>query len=224
MARSLIIGILAVLVVSALFAGGALAHPASGIVVNAKGDVFFIHSRRGVCKIDTEGKLTYIHKNTGGHFMALDAEGRFASTADNRLFMKIKPSGVKPFLLFASGGAPFVVNRDGNLYYGSGFPGGADTAPGGLTLTRMSPDGKLTLFTPGLKEVLEKLNEAVTGLAAGPDGTLFVACPNAILKVKTDGSVTTFVNPVVVKDFEDDLAKDSRTLLSLSVPARAGRR
>ena len=194
----------------ALFAGGALAHPASGIVVNEKGDVFFIHSRRGACKIDTEGKLTYIHKNTGGHFMALDAEGRFASTANNRLFMKIKISGVKPLLLFASGGAPFVVNRDGNLYYGSGFPGGADTAPGGLTLTRMSPDGKLTLFTPGLKEVLEKLNEAVTGLAAGPDGTLFVACPNAILKVKTDGSVRTFVNPVVVKDCEDDLAKESR--------------
>jgi hypothetical protein len=62
-----------------------------------------------------------------------------------------------------------------------------------------------------LKTTLEKLNEAVTGLANGPDGSLFVACPNAILKVKTDGTVTTFIHPVVVKDCDDDLAKDSRT-------------
>jgi hypothetical protein len=211
MRRSLVIGILAVLDVCGLFSAGAFAHPASGIVVNEKGEVFFIHSRRGVCKIDTDGKLTFIHKDTGGHFMALDKEGRFASTADNRLFVKIRHFGAKPFLLFASGGAPFVVNRDGNLYYGSGYPGGADTAPAGHTLTRMSPDGKLTLFAPGLKTTLETLGEAVTGLAAGPDGTLFVACPNAILKVKTDGTVTTLVNPVVLKECQDDLAKDSRT-------------
>ena len=51
-----------------------------------------------------------------------------------------------------------------------------------------------------MKTTLEKLGEAVTGLAAGRDGTLFVACPNAILKVKVDGTVTTLVHPVVVKD------------------------
>jgi hypothetical protein len=189
------------------FAAGAYAHPASGIVVNAKGEVFFVHTGKGACKIEEQGKLTYIHKDTGGHFLALDPEGRFSSAADNRLFVKIK--GVKPTMLFASGGAPFVVNRDGNLYYGSGFPDGDDTAPGGHTLTRMSPDGKKTLFAPELKTILEKLGEAVTGLAADKDGTLFVACPNAILKVKTDGTVTTFVHPIAVKDPDDDLAKDS---------------
>ena len=78
-------------------------------------------------------------------------------------------------------------------------------------MTRMSPDGKRALFAPALKKTLARLHEAVTGLAAGPDGTLFVACPNAILKVKADGTVTTLVHPVVVKDRGDDLAKDSRT-------------
>jgi hypothetical protein len=168
MGRSLFIAFFVALPLCVPFAAEALAHPASGIVVNEKGEVFFIHSRRGVCKIDTEGQLTYIHKNNGGHFMTLDAESRFASAADNRLFMKIQPSGVKPLLLFASGGAPFVVNRDGNLSYGSGFPGGADTAPGGHTVTRMSPDGKLTLFPPGLKTTLETLNQVVTGMASFP--------------------------------------------------------
>ena len=211
MGRSSIGAVLAVSSLCELFAAGAFAHPASGIVVNAKGEVFFIHTGQGACKIDAQGRLSYIHKDTGGHWMALDKEGRFASAADTQLFKKITPSGVKPTLLYASGGAPLVVNRDGNLYYGSGFPGGDDMAPGGHTVTRMSPDGKRTLFAPGLKTTLATLREAVTGLAAGPDGSLFVACPNAILKVKMDGTVTTFVHPVVVQDCDDDLAKDSRT-------------
>ena len=202
--------VVATVILSMLFTARAFAHPASGIVVNAKGEVFFIHTGRGVCKIDAQGKLTYIHKDTGGHWMALDADGRF-STEFPRLFQRITPPGVKPALLYASGGGPLVVNRDGNLYYGSGFPGGDDTAPGFHTVTRLSPDGKRSLFAPQLKTKLAELNEGVMGLAAGPDGVLFVACPNAILKITTEGVVTTLVHPVEVKDRGDDLAEDSHT-------------
>jgi formylglycine-generating enzyme required for sulfatase activity len=162
--------------------------------------VYFTHTGRGAGKIDAQGKLTYVHNDTGGHWIALDTEGKFSSAADNRLFERVTPPGTKTRLLYASGGAPLVVNHDGNLYYGSGFPGGDDTTPGGFTLTRMSPNGEKRLFTPELKMTLEKLGEAVTGLAAARDGTLFVACPNAVLKVKLDGTVTTLVHPVVVKD------------------------
>src|SRR5678815_4245217 len=178
----------------------AFAHPGSGIVVDQQGNVYFTHTGRGVGRIDPQGKLTYVHADTGGHWMALDLEGKFASTADNGLFQRVTPAGTRTSLLYASGGAPLVVSRDGNVYYGSGFPGGDDTAPGGFTLTRMSPDGTKALFAPGLKTALEKLGEAVTGLAAGRDGTLFVACPSAILKVGLDGTVMTFINPVVVND------------------------
>jgi len=146
----------------------------------------------------------------GGHWLALDTEGRF-STQFPRLFEKLTLEGAKPTLLFASGGAPLVVNRDGKLYYGSAFPEGDDMAPGFHTVTRLSPDGKRTLFAPDLKTTLERLHEGVTGLAAGPDGSLFVACPNAILAIKRDGTVATFLHPVVVKDCDDDVAKDSRT-------------
>jgi len=210
MGRLRVVFALAVACLCGWLAGRAIAHPASGIVVNAEGEVFFIHTGRGVAKIDAKGKLTYVHKvEGGGHFLALDPKGKFEKQFP-RLFEKVKLDGAKPALLYASGGAPFVVNRDGNLYYGSGFPEGDDKAPGGHTLTRLSPDGKRALFSPDLKKRLEKLNEAVTGLAEGPDGTLFVACPNAILKVKTDGKVTTFVHPVAVKDRGDDMAKDSK--------------
>jgi hypothetical protein len=203
--------VLAVCSVCELFVPNAHAHPPSGIVVNSKGEVFFIRGGRGVIKIEPSGGLTRIHRDTGGHWMALDEAGSFSAAADNRLFKRVFPRGSRGVLLFASGGAPLVVSRDGNLYYGSGFPGGDDTTPGGHTLTRLSPDGKRSLFAPDLKAKLEAMHEAVTGLAAGPDGTLFVACPNAILKVKLDGTVTTFVHPVVVSDCADDLAKDSRT-------------
>jgi hypothetical protein len=169
-------------------------------VVNTKGEVYFVHTGVGVGRIDVKDKLSYIYKVAGGgHFLALDTGGIF-STQYPRLFETITPADTKPALLYASGGAPFVVNRDGNLYYGSGFPEGDDLTPGGLTLTRLSPDGKRTLFAPNLKQILAQLKEAITGLAGGPDGSLFVACPNAILKVRTDGTVTTFVHPVEVKD------------------------
>src|SRR5262249_41085263 len=73
--------------------------------------------------------------------------------------------------------------------------------------TRLSPDKKKTLFAPDLKKTLAKLKEAVTGLAVGPDGALFVACPNAILKVKTDGTVITILQPIAVKDGDDVFGK-----------------
>ena len=53
----------------------ALAHPASGIVVDPKGNVLFIY--RGVCKLDPQGRLSYLRHTTDGHWMCLDPEGSF---------------------------------------------------------------------------------------------------------------------------------------------------
>lgn len=212
MGRLWISAILATLAICGLCHSGAYAHPASGIVVDKNGNVFFIHTGRGVYKIDTQGKVSSIHLvSGGGHFLALDAEGKFPPTAYPQLYERITPAGASPAIFYASGGAPFVVNKHGNLYYGSGFPGGDDTAPAGLTVTRMTPDGKRTLFAPDLKAALAKMNEAVTGLAAGPDGSLYVACPSAILKVKTDGSFTTLVHPLVVKDCDNYVPADANS-------------
>src|SRR5262245_58170434 len=102
-----------------------LAHPASGIVVNEEEQVFFIHSRVGVAKIEAEGRLTYIHRTTGGHFMCMDPQGRFSDQFP-QLFRRLTPDGVRPAILYADGGAPIAVCGDGSLYYGSGYPGGND--------------------------------------------------------------------------------------------------
>src|SRR6476619_7391051 len=112
MSRSRVVPVLAFACLCAWLATRAFAHPASGIVVDAKGNVFFIHTGRGVAKIDTKGKLTYVHKvEGGGHWLALDPQGKFSKQLP-RLFEKVKLDDAKPALLYASGGAPFVVNRD----------------------------------------------------------------------------------------------------------------
>src|SRR5437667_11179410 len=110
---------IAAIAIAALFAPDLLAHPASSIVVTEKGEVLFVHTGHGLARIEADGKLTYLHKDTGGHWLALDAEGKFAAAADTRLFKRVKPLGDKPILLFASGRAPFVVNRHGSSDSGS---------------------------------------------------------------------------------------------------------
>jgi DNA-binding beta-propeller fold protein YncE len=191
---------IAVLVAWGLFGGAwASAHPGSGIVVDSQGQVYFTHSGRGVAKIDAQGRLNYVHDSKGGHWMCLDAEGSFARTQP-KFFTRITPEGVKPALIFADGGSPVAVARDGHLYYASNDD---RMTPGGLQLTRMSTDGRLSLPFPDLRKMTEKLG--ITGLAAVPDGSVYIACPSAVLMVKADGTVVTIAHPVVVADCDEDL-------------------
>ena len=115
----------------------ASAHPASGIVVDPQGQVFFIYSGHGVCKIDTQGRLSYLHRSRGGHWMCLDSAGAF-SNCQPKFFERITPDGVSPAIIFADGGAPLVINNDGNFYYGSNPADGGDMPPGGLSVSRMA--------------------------------------------------------------------------------------
>jgi hypothetical protein len=217
MRRSVItIGFFAI-ALAALFATNASAHPGSGIVVDDKGRVFFQDSTGfAIWMIDSGGRLTKYTDKLGGHFMALDPEGWFAS-GKLKLVERITPIGVKPALLVADGGAPVAVGRDGNLYYGLGLRDGDGVA---LGITRVSPDGKQLRLAPDLEEVLEKKLDGITGLAAGPDGYLYVACPSSVLKVKMDGTFTTLVSPVVVKDCDEESKDRNPYLRGLAVDAR----
>jgi hypothetical protein len=186
-----------------LTARDALGHPSSGIVVNANGEVFFQDAvGRSIWKIDSRGRLSRYLDRLGGHWMALDAEGRF-SRAKLPFFQRITPDGERPALVVADGGSPIAVCRDGNLYYLCGFSRTEPMDAGGPLIGRMSPEGKLTVLAPGLKETVEKL-DGITGLAAGPDGYLYAACPSAVIKIGLDGTASTLVHPVVVADCDVD--------------------
>src|SRR5262249_9162349 len=74
--------------------------------------------------------------------------------------------------------------------------------PGGLQVTRQSPSGQISIFPPDGKKTTEKLG--ITGLTAGPDGSLYIASPSAISKLKPDGTFTILANPIELKDCDVD--------------------
>jgi hypothetical protein len=200
MRRSVSASIAAVLLLSVWLAPRAAAHPSSGIVVNAKGHVFF-QGGQAVWTIDASGQLTKYWDKRSGHWMALDPEGSFAR-AEPKLVERITPAGDKPAVLVTDGGAPVTVGHDGNLYYALRLLPGGGVECG---ITRVAPDGHYSPFAPDLDKKLVELN-GITGLTTGPDGSLYVACPGSVLKVKMDGTHTMLASPVVVKDcdVEDD--------------------
>jgi sugar lactone lactonase YvrE len=193
----------------------ASAHPGSGIVVDEQGNVYFTHSGRGCGKIDPQGKLTYIHESRGGHWMCLDPKGTFSRTQP-KYFERITSPGTKPALIFADGGSPIAVLPDGNLYYASNDE---SMAPGGLQVTRQSTSGEISIFPPDGKKTTEKLG--ITGLAPGPDGSLYIASPSAISKLKPDGTFTILAHLIELKDCDVDYP-DHNPQSPLALPCLRG--
>lgn len=195
-----------VLVLQCVFlTNAAFAHPASGVVVDAQGSVYFIYTNHGVMRIEPSGRLTNIHEVNGGHWLALDAGGAFSKVTPKQ-FERITPDGVVPSLIFASGGAPIVVDPGGNLYYGGNGSREDSFPPGAMTVVRLSALGQQDVFAPSLKQKLAELKDGITGLASGPEGAIYVATWNGIVKLNGDGSIAKIVHPVVVKDCDSDPA------------------
>jgi hypothetical protein len=174
------------------------AHPASGIVVTDQGEVLFIYGGHGVCKLGPQGRLSYVHRAKDGHWMCLDARGSFAHTQP-KYFKRISPDGATPAIIFAGGGSPIAVLPDGFLYY---VCGPEELTPAGLRLARNSPRGKISVFAPALRRAMQ--DRGITGLAAGADGNLYVACPNAVFKVKSDGTFSTLADPIRLEGCDVD--------------------
>jgi hypothetical protein len=179
------------------------AHPASGIVVDKYGNVYFIYTGVGVVKISPDGKLSYIYTATDGHWMCLDEKGAF-SRAQPKYFKRITPDGVSPAIIFAGGGSPVVVNKDGNFYYCGGENG--DLHPGASTIVRETSQNEQSILSSTLEKTLNGFNDGITGLAAGPDGSVYAACSNSLLKVGKDGSIKTIFHTLSVSDCDEDPA------------------
>jgi sugar lactone lactonase YvrE len=68
---------------------------------------------------------------------------------------------------------------------------------------RLSPDGRVTVLSARFRGIAQKLG-FVTGLASGPDGSVYAACPSTILKIKPDGTVTTLIHPIALSNLATD--------------------
>ena len=212
------LAVVAALVLSAFTAS---AHPSSGIVVDREGNVFFSDLSRGLLKVDPQGKMT-TNSIEGGHWLALDTEGSFSNVEFEksahwpRWFKRRTPAGARPALI-TDGGSPLVV-ADGNLYY---VCNDERMIPGGLQIARLTPDGKETLVSPGLRAIAEKMG-GIKGLAVGPNGSFFISYPKAVLRVARDGTFTTLLNPVVAPDCDKHppSIRDAPALRGLVADAR----
>src|ERR1041385_8047228 len=148
--------------------GSALAHPGSGIAVDREGQVYFTQTNgKGTWKVSTSGELTVI-SDLRCHWLDIDLEGDF-SRSNLKNFQRITPDGTRPTILL-NGDFPFTVNRAGNIY-------SALWKPGRLEIERQAPDGRLSAMQ--LEGDTNAAIGGVTGMASGPDGSLFV----------TDGSM-----------------------------------
>jgi hypothetical protein len=181
----------------------AFAHPGSGIIADERGNVYISVTGEwasGLWHIAPSGGTERL-STTGAHWVALDAQDKFArSDLDGWFRQRITPwlkrtsAQASSAAVLQADGSPAVMNRDGNLYYIKG-----------IELARLTPDGKVTMVVAqGLKETVERLG-GIKGLARDNAGTIFAACPSAILSIKPEGSFTTVLHPVTVKDCESDL-------------------
>jgi hypothetical protein len=207
----------------------ACAHPASGIVVDANGQVFFLDTGepsgfRGVIwKIDSQGSLTAVH-DSGAHFLALDLDSVFGGadlggwfrSKRTQWLQRVAVPGSTSSLIQADG-SPIAMGTDGGLYYASAEQ--LERA-GVVQIARLAADGTLRTPTPTLPAIAKKLG-GIRGLAFGQDGDLYVAYESAVQKIMPTG-VTTLVDSAAVKDCDVDVPADGRLpfLRGLAVDSR----
>lgn len=186
--------ILVALVTTGLAITAVFAHPGSGIVVDRRGQVYFIDTGQGIWRIDARGRLAR-REGPAFHWLAIDAGGRFARTRlPSSPSAEMKAVGADPTLIVSSD-FPVTVARDGALYYPE--PGG-DGGDGRLRIFRVTPSGARTVFAtlPAATEngPLQWLN----GIAAGPDGSIYYTENQAVRRITPQGTLSTVASKVTV--------------------------
>ena len=171
------------LALACLLPAPASAHPGSGIVVDRRGQVYFVDMVSGIWKVNAKGGLTHL-PGQAFHWMTLDTEGRFAAgpwpSGTGGDFTRI---GSNPTLLLASD-FPIAIAPDGDLYY----PTKAGTP---LQLKRFSPSGQTSTLAALPPATSGQPLRWINGLAAGPDGSFYYSEDDAIRRISRDGAVST---------------------------------
>ncbi len=186
---------------TALVASTASAHPGSGIVVDRRGQVFFVDTGSGVWKVDPQGRLAR-HQGPAYHFMAIDHRGRLSQRQMPRgTGGELPVVGPDPTLILSSD-FPVAVGPDGAFYYPQA---GSD---GRVRVMRSAPpDGPKVFATlPAATETGpdgEPLQARwIHGLSAGPDGSLYYTEQRAVRRIAPDGTVSLIADEITVPDCE----------------------
>lgn len=163
-----------------LIARPAAAHPGSGIVADRHGQIYFIDTGAGVWRLNAKHALSLV-PGPAFHWMTIDLDNRFAKTKlPSGAAGEITRIGGKTSLIVASD-FPIVVGGDGNLYYHS------RTRAGGVDVLTTTPTGRTSVFA---RVPLPYLN----GMAAAPDGSIYVTGNDSVRKIDPKGEVSMVVS------------------------------
>ncbi|HEX3877315.1 MAG TPA: SMP-30/gluconolactonase/LRE family protein [Bryobacteraceae bacterium] len=166
-----------------------LAHPASGIILDSQGQIYFADAARGVYLIKKTGDLIR-YSAQSEHWLALDSQGRFSESAEltsasNRIY-RITPERAIPAILLTSG-APITIGADGDLYYA------AYTREGPLQVMRRTPQQE-SLFVRIDSSADGQPLHWINGICTGPDGSLYFTENDAVRKISRKGRISTVVS------------------------------
>jgi hypothetical protein len=171
-------------------ASPALAHPGSAIVVDAKGQVYFVDTGHGVWTVDAAGKLV----DLGGpafHWMTLAPDTRFAG-------LRVQ-GGSFEFVAKPIDGGSLILSSDYPVAFSNGFvyfAPFAKTPP--LRVMQMGPDGRTAPAA-----AIETRSQWLNGLARGRDALYFTE-DASVKKLAADGSVSVIADKVMPAECATD--------------------
>ncbi|MEP6707393.1 MAG: hypothetical protein ABJC05_07725 [Pyrinomonadaceae bacterium] len=215
--RAILCAALMIIGLCALLAEKAEAHPATGIVVDRKGQVYF-SDLETVWKIGRDGKLSVFRAGMNGrhvHELAIDSEdniyGADISYVSQKWISdvwKMTPEGKLTYLLAPTDNPPRGMSlwrdHDGNMY----LVDQNNHTKTQTLLLRRTPDGEVTTLAGsayGHKDGkgTEARFSSVGGMAFGPDGNLYLSDGTSVRKVTMDGTVTTVAKDLDVRTSDD---------------------
>jgi len=197
----------------------AQAHPAMGIVVDRKGQVFF-SDLETIWKLDTNRKLSVFRAGMNGrhvHELTIDdqdniygADVSYEPATKKWIsdLWKMTPDGALTYIFAPTTDPPraWTMWRDheGNTYYVDQY----NHLKQKTLLLKRTPDGKVTTFAGGAYghrdgKGTEAQFSSVGGLAFGADGSLYLTDGVSLRKVTMDGTATTVATNLNVRTSED---------------------
>ncbi len=195
------------------------AHPASGIVVDRKGQVYF-SDLETIWKLDTNRKLSVFRPGVSGrhvHELTIDDQDNiygedvsYEPATEKWIsdLWKMTPSGALTYMVAPTTDPPRALtmwrDREGNTY----FVDQNNHLKQTTILLRRTPDGKVTTFAGGDYghrdgKGTDAQFSSVGGLAFGADGSLYLTDGISLRKVTMDGTVATIATNLNVRTSED---------------------
>lgn len=195
------------------------AHPATGIVVDRSGKVYF-SDLETIWKLDANGKKTVFRAGVNGrhvHELSMDEEGNIygadisynpATKRWPSAVWKMTPDGKVTYLLETTEHPPrgMTIWRDraGNMY----FVDQNNHTKTQTLLLRREPDGRVSTLAGSAYGHKDGTGTAahlgsVGGIAFGPDGSIYLTDTNSVRRVSMEGTVTTIARDLNFKTHED---------------------